>query len=203
MSLHKEAVRLFLLRHGPTTAPQGCFAGSTDLPLSGQGLAGLKELLPHLQEIETWYCSPMRRTRQTLDCLCQQGCQIKQPVYDARLREIDFGAWEMKTFAEIAAADPEQIVAWQDYERFAFPNGETVADFLQRTQEMLAVLAASGKQVAAVTHGGVIRAMICMALGLPPRSYLLFDVRPASLTVLDLFSNGAVLRALNLPGSFY
>jgi hypothetical protein len=41
--------------------------------------------------------------------------------------------------------------------------------------------------------------MICLALGLPPRSYLLFDVRPASLTVLELFPGGSgVLRGLNL-----
>ena len=198
-----KAVRLFLLRHGPTTAPAGCFAGSTDLPLSGQGLEGLPALLPHLQGVEKWYCSPLRRACQTLEHLRTQGCRIEQPLYDTRLREIDFGAWELKTFAEIAAAAPERIAAWQeDYEGFVFPKGEAVADFLCRTREILTVLAASGHQVAAVTHGGVIRAMLCAALNLPPRSYLLFDVRPASLTVLDVFSQGAVLRALNLPGTF-
>jgi broad specificity phosphatase PhoE len=198
-----KAARLYLLRHGPTTAPQGCFAGSTDAPLSGQGLEGLPALLPHLQGVETWYCSPLRRAFQTLEHLQKQGCQIAQPLHDARLREIDFGAWELKTFAEIAAAAPARVAAWQDnYESFVFPDGEAVADFLCRTKDMLAVLAASGSRVAAVTHGGVIRAMLCAALNLPPRSYLLFDVRPASLTVLDIFSNGGVLRALNLPGDF-
>jgi alpha-ribazole phosphatase len=197
-----EASRLYLLRHGPTAAPAGCFAGSTDLPLSRQGLAGMPALLPHLQSVEKWYCSPLRRARQTLEHLRTQGCQIEQPLYDNRLREIDFGAWEMKTFAEIAAAAPEKITVWQqDYEGFVFPEGEAVADFLCRTKEMLAVLAASGSHVAAITHGGVIRAMLCAALNLPPRSYLLFDVRPASLTVLDIFSDGGVLRALNLPGN--
>ena len=120
----RAPVRLFLLRHGRTAAPAGCLVGSTDLPLSGQGLAELTALLPHLQTAETWYCSPLQRASQTLTCLQEQGCQIAQPRYDARLREIDFGAWEMKTFTEIAAADSDKISAWQeDYEHFVFPEG--------------------------------------------------------------------------------
>ncbi|MCW5210022.1 histidine phosphatase family protein, partial [Desulfobulbus sp. US1] len=70
-------------------------------------------------------------------------------------------------------------------------------------EAMLAVFSgmetsAGTNTVAVVTHGGVIRTMICLALGISPRNYLLFDVQPASLTVLDLFSEGGVLRGLNL-----
>ena len=48
-----------------------------------------------------------------------------------------------------------------------------------------------------VTHGGVIRAMICRLLGLPPRDYLLFDTRCASLSVVDIFDGKGVLAGLN------
>jgi len=40
--------------------------------------------------------------------------------------------------------------------------------------------------------------MICQALGLPANHYLLFNIRPATLTVLDLYSEGGVLSGLNL-----
>jgi broad specificity phosphatase PhoE len=194
-----QFTRLYLLRHGPAAIPPGCLLGSTDAPLSGAGLERLNSLLPHLQAAEYWYCSPQLRARQTLAHLRGQGCLIENPVYDNRLREIDFGRWEMKTFTEIAAADPARVEAWQQkYTDFVFPEGEAVADFVGRTEEMLKAFSGLCGNVAAVTHGGVIRTMICSALGLPVRNYLLFDVQPASLTILELFSGGGVLRGLNL-----
>ncbi|MGX9726151.1 MAG: histidine phosphatase family protein [Candidatus Electronema sp. VV] len=195
----EQCARLLLLRHGPAAVPPGCLVGSSDPPLTGQGLKRLTALLPQLREVERWHCSSLRRARQTLDCLRQHGCALAPPVYDQRLREIDFGSWELRTFTDIAATEPEQVEAWQQYEDFAFPGGEAVADFVSRVSGLLAEFTAQGGTIGAVTHGGVIRTMICLALGLPPRSYLLFDVRPASLTILDLFpGGGGVLRGLNL-----
>ncbi len=195
--------RLFLLRHGPTSAPPGCFVGRTDVPLSGQGIDHLGNPAEQLKDVESWYCSPMLRTRQTLEHLQKQGCPVAAPIYDERLREIDFGRWELQTFADIAAQDQEHIAAWNQYLDFVFPEGEAVAGFIQRVETMLAVFcgmeSSTGiRNVAVVTHGGVIRTMICLALGISPRNYLLFDVQLASLTVLELFSEGGVLRGLNL-----
>ncbi|MCI5164530.1 MAG: histidine phosphatase family protein [Candidatus Electrothrix sp. GM3_4] len=197
--------RLFLLRHGPTSAPPGCFAGSSDVSLSGQGLARLDNRRVQLQDVDCWYCSPMLRTRQTLQHLrnLDLKCQVGDPVYDERLREIDFGRWELQTFADIVAKDKEQLAAWNQYLDFVFPEGEAVSAFIQRVEVMLAIFSGMESStgthtVAVVTHGGVIRTMICLALGISPRNYLLFDVQPASLTVLELFSEGGVLRGLNL-----
>ncbi|CAK8719797.1 Alpha-ribazole phosphatase [Candidatus Electrothrix laxa] len=200
--------QLFLLRHGPTSAPPGCFAGSSDVPLSGQGLARLDKISAQLKDVDYWYCSPMLRTRQTLDYLQQKGCSAGESLYDERLREIDFGRWELQTFADIAAKDEDHLAAWNQYLDFVFPEGEAVSAFIQRVEAMLAVFSGmessvdtstnATNTVAVVTHGGVIRTMICLALGISPRNYLLFDVPPASLTVLELFSEGGVLRGLNL-----
>ncbi|WP_446008104.1 histidine phosphatase family protein [Candidatus Electrothrix sp.] len=191
--------QLFLLRHGPTAAPSGCFVGSTDVSLSGKGLTRLDTLIPLLRETDCWYCSPMLRTRQTLERLQQLGCSVDTPVYDERLREIDFGRWEMQTFTDIAVQDEDQLAAWNQYLDFVFPEGEAVADFIERVDAMLALFSAcEQKSIAVMTHGGIIRTMICLALGISPHNYLLFDVQPASLTVLQLFSEGGVLCGLNL-----
>ncbi|MCI5126825.1 MAG: histidine phosphatase family protein [Candidatus Electrothrix sp. AR5] len=162
-----------------------------------------------MKNVDCWYCSPMLRTRQTLQHLRHLKFKVGEPVYDERLREIDFGRWELQTFAAIAAKDKDQLAAWNQYLDFSFPEGEAVAAFIQRVEAMLAVFSGMGNStgtstntsvntVAVVTHGGVIRTMICLALGISPRNYLLFDVQPASLTVLDLFSEGGVLRGLDL-----
>jgi broad specificity phosphatase PhoE len=191
--------RLFLLRHGTTAAPAGTLVGSTDLPLADQGHERLTAVSRLLQDINCWYCSPMLRTRQTAAILAENGCAADRAVQDPRLREIDFGSWEMKTFSDICATDSDRISAWERYLDFVFPNGEAVQDFRQRLKELLLLFTeANREQIAVITHGGVIRTMICLALGISIRQYLLFDVQPAGLTILDLYSRGAVLKGLNL-----
>ena len=47
-----------------------------------------------------------------------------------------------------------------------------------------------------VTHGGVIRTMLCCLLGLELQKYVAFDVGYAALAVIDLFDGRGVLTAL-------
>ena len=53
--------------------------------------------------------------------------------------------------------------------------------------------------VLAVTHGGVIRAMICHLLGLEPRHTWRSTCPTAALAVIDLFDGKGVLAGLGTP----
>ena len=196
------AARLLLLRHAATAgAGSSRLVGASDLPASPQGLRDLERLAGVLSAFqpEAWFCSPLLRARQTMARLEELAGTSLAAIVDERLREIDFGRWEMRSFAEIAATDQDLIPAWSEYTNFTFPGGEPVAGFRGRVAGILADLRASAqREVAVVSHGGVIRTLICLALGLDPKQYLLFDVRPGSLAVLDLFQGGAVLAGLNL-----
>ena len=77
---------------------------------------------------------------------------------------------------------------------FAFPGGEGLAGFFERVSAAADRLAADDADtVLAVTHGGVIRAMICHLLSLERRHYVLFDVDYAAVVVLRLFDGRGVL----------
>ncbi|MEA2114975.1 MAG: histidine phosphatase family protein [Thermodesulfobacteriota bacterium] len=193
------ATQLYLLRHGSTDVEPGTLVGSTDVGLNGKGLARLAEFGRQLEDVEVWYCSPMLRTRQTLDEL-RRHISIRQEIsYDDRLREIDFGRWEMLSFAGISKLDPDLIDSWTRHTDFVFPGGEAVAGFCERVETMLQLfMAHDAEKIAVITHGGVIRTLICLALGISVRNYLLFEVQPASLTVFELFDKGGVLKGLNL-----
>jgi len=193
------ATQLFLLRHGPADVEPGKLVGSTDVGLNGKGLERLAGLSRQLEDVGAWYCSPMLRTRQTLDVV-QQHINIRQEIcYDDRLREIDFGRWEMQNFTDISNADPGLIDSWTEYTNFVFPGGEAVGAFCDRVETMLQLfMAHDAETIGVITHGGVIRTLICLALGISVQNYLLFDVQPASLTVLELFDKGGVLKGLNL-----
>jgi broad specificity phosphatase PhoE len=64
-------------------------------------------------------------------------------------------------------------------------------------ERAIARVSAGDDAVLVVTHGGVIRAAICQLLGLSPRQYVLFDVRPASLATIQVGDGKGVLTGLN------
>jgi broad specificity phosphatase PhoE len=168
--------------------------------LSPEGLKQAHKLMPLVRGFgpEACYCSPLARARQTADVLLRH---IHLPVHiDDDLREIDFGQWECKTFEQVAVEDARAVERWANFDhRFAFPGGESLGGFLARVRRAAKRLADDpASTVLAVTHGGMIRAMICHFLALRPRQYVLFEVAQAACTVIDLFDGRGVLRGLNL-----
>jgi len=103
------------------------------------------------------------------------------------------------TFAQIAAEEPAAIDRWAELEEdFAFPEGEGLAPFRHRVAAVASrVSAASGETIVTVTHGGVIRFLICHFLGLAPRDHLLFTVDPASVSEIRIEGGRGVLTLLN------
>ena len=103
------------------------------------------------------------------------------------------------TFDEIVSVDSNAVDGWARYDRdFTFPGGERIGDFLNRVSAVGDRLASRGSgRTIVFTHGGVIRALICHFLKLDPRNYLLFEVRPASVTTIRLFEEGGILTGLN------
>lgn len=187
---------LYLLRHGATAA-NGRFIGKTDLPVVDSGYVQLEKTRVLLSEegVSEILSSPMLRCRQSSEHL-QLG--LETVVLDD-LREIDFGNWEERNFQEISESWPDEVAAWSVWsEQFAFPGGENIGDFLRRLKKVQEYIAqCKAEKLLVVTHGGVIRHLLCLYLNISPRNYLLFDIRPGRYTTLSLHSQGGVLTSLN------
>ena len=188
------AARLVLVRHAhPATGSDGRLIGSTDPPLDEQGEAQARGLADRLARLEPECCfsSPLARCRQT--AAASAG---SLPVrLEPDLREIDFGRWENRSYTEVAAAEPDLVARWADYDPgFAFPGGESLEAFRARILRVAGRLADDpAGTVLAVSHAGVIRALVCHYLGLRPAQYVLFDVGHASITLIHLFDGRGVL----------
>jgi broad specificity phosphatase PhoE len=143
------------------------------------------------------FCSPLQRCRQTAAAVAP-GLPLN---LDRDLREIDFGRWEGRTFSEAASEDPALVERWAAMSSdFAFPGGESVGAFLRRVGASVErLLCAEAETVLAITHGGVIRMMVCQLLGLDPRHYAAFDVPYATTVVIDVLDGKGVLAALERP----
>lgn len=102
--------RLHWVRHGPTHAT--VMVGWTDRPADlsdGAALARLDAALPREARLVS---SDLWRARATADRLAEG--RLRLPA-DPRLREIHFGAWEGRSFAEIEAGTPQRMRAfWQE-----------------------------------------------------------------------------------------
>jgi alpha-ribazole phosphatase len=191
--------QLYLVRHGDVGC-QGRYIGSSDPALSPLGWQQMRDLAASFRgrPVDAILCSPLRRCRQSLEALA-----VDAPVrFQDALREVDFGAWEGKSFAEIAACDVQAVAAWAaSAANFTFPGGESLALFYERMVALWqSLVAVEGDLLLVVTHGGVIRHLLCLALALPWEKYLLFEISLGSLTSLSLYSHGAVLTSLNCRG---
>ncbi|MFJ9695004.1 bifunctional RNase H/acid phosphatase [Kitasatospora sp. NPDC101183] len=194
-----------LLRHGETPlTPEKRFSGSggSDPELSDKGrwqAERAAEALAARGSVQAVVASPMRRTRQTAEIVAARlGLEVR---YEDGLREVDFGAWEGLTFAEVQQRHPDDLTAWLGSTK-ARPtgSGESFASLTHRAgvarDKILARYA--GKTVLVVSHVSPIKTLVRLALGAPPDSLFRMELSAASICAVQYYADGnASLRLLN------
>jgi broad specificity phosphatase PhoE len=170
--------RLLLLRHGTTSAVRAA-AFPLDEGLDDRGRAEAHALRAHLPSGAVVLRSPARRAAETAAALGHPTAPV-----DEGLREAGFGSWAGRVLADLHAADPEPVVAWMTDPAFTPPGGESLEDLAARVGAWMATRAGDAAPLVAVTHGGVVRAAIAVALGAPASAAWRIDVTPGSLTEL-------------------
>ena len=188
---------LALLRHGKTEWNEsGRMQGRHDTMLTAQTRATLVALcLPPELSGFAWLTSPLRRAIDTASLL-----GIADAKSDPRLVEMDWGDWEGRTLAELRAGRGETM-AEREAEGLDFkpPGGESPREVQARLAPLLAEIAASGQPVGAVTHKGVIRAILALATAWDMRGKAPFHLDWGAIHLFELDRDGrpAPLR-LNL-----
>ncbi|MFB7467167.1 bifunctional RNase H/acid phosphatase [Streptomyces sp. NPDC056224] len=196
---------LVLLRHGETAlTPQKRFSGSggSDPELSPAGrrqAAAVAEALAARGTVQTVISSPLRRCRETAQAVADRlGLDV---TVEEGLREVDFGAWEGLTFAEVRERFPDDLQAWLDSPKAAPTGGGE--SFMAATRRISAtrdrLLAAhAGRTVLLVTHVTPVKILVRLALGAPPESLFRMELSAASLSAVAYYADGnASVRLLN------
>lgn len=144
---------IYLIRHGKTEANEKhLYCGSTDLPLSDMGRIELENLQYDIKNVR-FITSGMKRTNETLRILFGDVPYEEDP----RLREVDFGIFEMHSYEELKDDLAYQTWITGDNEANILPNGESG---VQMKERVLAVLSEIREDTCIVTHGGVIAAIM-------------------------------------------
>jgi len=194
--------RLYLLRHGEVeVAYHKVFGGRIDMDLSPLGHEQVKALARFMRATppDILYASPMRRVQQTLAPLAQETGL--SPVLLDGLREVDFGAWTGLSWDEVLQRHGVSAFSWlNQLEDGTIERAETVQDFRLRVETSLdQILAEStGKIVAIICHGGVIRMLLSILLELPFRKMSMFEIEYASITKIHYRPSKREIEFLNL-----
>lgn len=159
----------WFIRHGYTEWNRSRrYQGHSDLELLSGEEAALAQLPAELADIpfSKAYCSDLLRCRETLTRIRPDLASVA--CYDARLRELNFGDWEGKTYEELKHLKAYR--SWiDDPSSYMPPGGESWEQFESRIAEFYRELrknmpdaylneaeASLQAPVLIVTHGGVI-----------------------------------------------
>ncbi|MDF1483728.1 histidine phosphatase family protein [Ramlibacter sp. H39-3-26] len=158
-------MKLWLARHARPLLDTGICYGRLDVPADPQATREAAQALAAALPagVPAWF-SPLRRCEQLAQALQALRPDVACKA-DARLVEMDFGAWEGRPWSGIARAE---IDAWTArFAHHAPGGGETVAALLARVNAACddAHDRAAGGEMLWITHAGVARAVALRAAG--------------------------------------
>ncbi|VAX03287.1 Alpha-ribazole-5'-phosphate phosphatase [hydrothermal vent metagenome] len=180
-----------LLRHGETVGGSR-FRGSIDDALTEKGWSQMntaiaQETTNHTQIWDRIISSPLQRCA---DFAHKLGQQQTLPVsLDTRFQEMHFGDWEGRTATELMATDEDALTQfWNDPVQNTPPGAEPLLVFQQRVLSAWADLLRNyrNERILLVTHGGVMRVLLCHAQQRPIKQLLDIEVKHAALKQLRI-----------------
>ena len=176
-------MKLTLIRHTSLQIEPGICYGQSDIDVAVSFADELARTQAKLADIgfDAVYSSPLQRCVKLAEAL-----NIGEVAQDNRLMELNFGDWEMHAWDAIPR---EFFDDWaHDYANKAPPNGETFSLLQQRGIHFLDEILQqhNGKNIAVITHGGMIRALLAHVLNMELKGLFRFTIDYGSVTQLEL-----------------
>lgn len=192
---------IYLIRHGRPDLPDRRmrFLGSTDLPLSSEGInqaKELKEIFKH-HPVSKVFHSGMKRTTRTAEIIFGEISVEMEILSD--LREITFGDWENLAMEEISSEKPQAFAArGLDFAGFRPPGGENFLDLRKRVYPAFErILDTTKGDVAIVGHAGVFKSIIITILGLSFQQLFSFRLDYCGVSMISQKEGSLSLKKLN------
>ena len=172
-------MEIYFVRHTTPAIEKGICYGQADLDVTetfSAELEAIKAVLPSPIDDFTVFSSPLIRCRKLAEGLAKNN----KIIFDDRLKEMDFGDWELVAWDAI---DKQELDPWmEDFVNTPSLNGESYQMLYKRILAFYnECINQNLDRVIVVTHSGVIRAI---------RAF--FEKAPLSTTFSYQMSYGAV-----------
>ncbi len=189
----------YLIRHAEHGLQGQTLVGRrTGVLLSEAGRRQAEALAERLAAIpfRAIYTSPLERARGTAAPIAaRRGLEMQ--VAD-ELDELDFGAWNDRTFEELDGDEP-----WRRFNVFRsgtrIPDGELMLEVQARIVRLMLGICEvhPDDAVALVSHGDVIKAALCYFLGMPLDLLRRLEIAPASVSIVRVDPWGPEILLVN------
>lgn len=193
---------VWLVRHGQTRFNlERRYQSRSDSPLTGYGLMQTEALAIRLRRIpfDVALVSPAERTRLAAEAILA-GRRGVVAHLEPGWAETDHGRWEGLTYREVLARYPDEARArWTAGINGRAEGGESLAEVYARVSEAWRVLLRDyqGGRVLVVTHATPIQLALCECLGVAPTGHWHWRIDLGSVTCIDLYGGGAIVRMVN------
>lgn len=182
-----HATRFWWIRHARVPEVAHRMYGSLDVDCDTSDVPLFTGVAAKLPSDALWVTSPLKRTKQTAQALIDNGAKAGEMIEDADIVEQNFGDYNGLTHeALFALRDDAYLGFWPLPPEEQAPNGESFSMLRHRVEAFVDRMTAAhrGKDIVCVAHRGTILAALQMALDLPLRNSVSFDVGNVSLTRL-------------------
>ena len=198
---------IYFVRHGETVlTPTRKFSGTgaLDPELMQDGLDQAELVAEEAVKLgaEVLIASPLNRTRQTAEAIARTtGLEI---IFDEAWFELSFGSWDGKSIEDVKEEEPDAYQAWLNSTAYAPGGGESWDQATVRIEEALEKLVAEypGKKIIVVTHNGVIKTAVRLAIGAPAEAVFHVDAAPCSISSISIWPSDGLraVRSVNERG---
>jgi broad specificity phosphatase PhoE len=179
---------LMLVRHGETEDNRlQIFQGHGGSPLNAAGIAQAEALALRLRDVRIDHvvASDLERAHQTASIVMLSHAPLAVRL-DARLREVDVGAWQGLHREEIQERFADEWEAWRRGEDARRGGGETYREAGARAKALVLECCEHAKEedtLLMVSHAGTIRALTSQLLDAPLEAFA--PVRNTGLTCIE------------------
>ena len=191
-----------LMRHGETPwNREGRVMGRNSVELDAHGRAQVSNAIDFVRALEPTLIvtSPLVRARQSAEIIAAGiggGVPIRE---EPQIAEVQYGRWEGMNY--------EELLVDADYLRYrdepilsATPGGENIVEVQARgVAAVTRILGeAEGQRVLFVSHGDIIRTVLCHFMALELRHFRRIRVDNAALSAVQLAGEFAEVKFLNV-----
>jgi len=191
-----------LMRHGETPwNREGRVMGRNPVELDSHGRAQVAGLVDFVRTLkpDLIVTSPLVRARQTAEIIAAGlggGVPIRE---EQQIAEVQYGRWEGMNY--------EQLIVDEDYLRYreepilsSTPGGESIVEVQARGVEavMRTLGETDGQRVLFVSHGDIIRTVLCHFMAMELRHFRRIRVDNAALSAVQVAGEFAEVKFLNI-----
>lgn len=193
--------RVYIVRHGLTIwNNEKRYQGHTDIELSEEGKEQAAALQKRLAGVkfEAIFSSDLSRAFETARIIAEPH-NLDVKVIPG-VKEMNFGVWEGLTFPDLQSKYPDLVKIWMERPQdLAIPEGESFLLVRERAMEAITTITKEYPygDLAIVSHGGTIAAVLTGLLGLPVEKMWTFRQKNAALNILLQIGEQFVLESYN------